>query len=250
MKKCDYCEVDVAACEHHEHLEYCGSRTEQCPLCGQYIMHKDLQQHEDTVCEYPPPKVPENPLPNLFGFQNENVSQQNNSFAWHELERVLNEPSMANDATATAFHSRNLSNGQSSERRLSNPARSQRRALNTHTSELAQSIHSRPKVTNKAATQNQFAKGNRNRSVATKKKVTNLERQAQLTAAAAENRSPQAAASHIHDESLAQQLSHEEMGEVAANVQYPDFQVTSQGSGTNGLHFFCPIALSPIHFFF
>ena len=46
-------------CELDTHMGYCGTRTEQCARCSQFIMHKDQTQHDATQCAYPPqPEVP------------------------------------------------------------------------------------------------------------------------------------------------------------------------------------------------
>ncbi|XP_061197301.1 TRAF-type zinc finger domain-containing protein 1-like isoform X2 [Saccostrea echinata] len=48
--KCIYCEMDVAKGELEEHQGYCGTRTENCIRCGQFIMVKDMAQHEESRC--------------------------------------------------------------------------------------------------------------------------------------------------------------------------------------------------------
>ncbi|XP_062590468.1 TRAF-type zinc finger domain-containing protein 1-like isoform X2 [Saccostrea cucullata] len=50
--KCVYCEMDVAKGELEEHQGYCGTRTENCIRCGQFIMVKDMAQHEESRCNY------------------------------------------------------------------------------------------------------------------------------------------------------------------------------------------------------
>ncbi|CAG5129933.1 unnamed protein product [Candidula unifasciata] len=53
---CEYCELSLHKNEMEAHLDYCGSRTECCPLCQQYIMQKDKLRHESSGCTYPEPK--------------------------------------------------------------------------------------------------------------------------------------------------------------------------------------------------
>ena len=53
---CEYCELSYPKSEYTSHIDFCGSRTEQCPLCQQYIMLKDMTQHETSGCTYPEPK--------------------------------------------------------------------------------------------------------------------------------------------------------------------------------------------------
>lgn len=39
----------------HEHQDFCGSRTEPCVKCSNYIMLKDQKKHEQSNCKYPAP---------------------------------------------------------------------------------------------------------------------------------------------------------------------------------------------------
>lgn len=43
---CQYCHLDTLAKNLEEHEGYCGSRTEQCPECGDFVMLKDWEKHE------------------------------------------------------------------------------------------------------------------------------------------------------------------------------------------------------------
>jgi len=54
--KCEFCELPMPKSEHNTHIGYCGSRTEQCPTCQQYIMLKDMTRHEESMCTFPEPK--------------------------------------------------------------------------------------------------------------------------------------------------------------------------------------------------
>ncbi|KAK3710494.1 hypothetical protein RRG08_021310 [Elysia crispata] len=53
---CEYCELSFPKNEFESHKDFCGSRTECCPLCQQYVMLKDMLQHENSGCTYPPRK--------------------------------------------------------------------------------------------------------------------------------------------------------------------------------------------------
>ena len=53
---CPYCELDLVQDQLAAHTDYCGTRTEPCLKCSQYIMHKDLARHEESNCTYPEPK--------------------------------------------------------------------------------------------------------------------------------------------------------------------------------------------------
>ncbi|XP_071092778.1 TRAF-type zinc finger domain-containing protein 1-like [Haliotis cracherodii] len=54
--RCVYCELELPRCDVNSHQDYCGTRTEPCPKCAQFIMKKDLLQHEASNCDYPAPK--------------------------------------------------------------------------------------------------------------------------------------------------------------------------------------------------
>ncbi|XP_046555045.1 TRAF-type zinc finger domain-containing protein 1-like [Haliotis rubra] len=54
--RCVYCELELPRCDLNSHQDYCGTRTESCPKCAQFIMKKDLLQHEASNCDYPTPK--------------------------------------------------------------------------------------------------------------------------------------------------------------------------------------------------
>ncbi|XP_076452734.1 uncharacterized protein LOC143288271 [Babylonia areolata] len=55
---CEYCELQVPHCDLAPHLEFCGTRTEACPRCGNFVMHKDLLRHNSSNCTYPEVKPP------------------------------------------------------------------------------------------------------------------------------------------------------------------------------------------------
>ena len=109
QSKCAYCEIDLPFCDLQEHLNFCGTRTEPCEKCGQFVMHKDLQRHEDSNCTYPQPKSTNtNSSASGTGSQTSRSNPQQsrvsreaqpperyNNFAMNELERILNDPSMS-----------------------------------------------------------------------------------------------------------------------------------------------------------
>ncbi|KAL4687843.1 hypothetical protein H8959_019971 [Pygathrix nigripes] len=47
--ECKFCELDMQLSKLELHESYCGSRTELCPGCGQFITRRMLAQHTD-VC--------------------------------------------------------------------------------------------------------------------------------------------------------------------------------------------------------
>ena len=85
--KCLYCELEYPKNELEAHTDYCGSRTEPCTKCGQYIRLKDLVRHDESNCTYPPVKpanndrnATENGLMrdrpfNIYGHTNNNIAR-------------------------------------------------------------------------------------------------------------------------------------------------------------------------------
>ena len=55
-KTCCFCELDLSFDTLREHQDACGSRTESCPKCHQYVMLKDQCRHDDSNCAYPAPQ--------------------------------------------------------------------------------------------------------------------------------------------------------------------------------------------------
>ena len=44
--ECQYCHLDCKAGELQQHEGYCGSRTEKCPDCSDFVMLKDWEAHQ------------------------------------------------------------------------------------------------------------------------------------------------------------------------------------------------------------
>ncbi|KAL4224303.1 TRAF-type zinc finger [Mactra antiquata] len=57
---CLYCELEFAKDELQAHIDYCGSRTEPCTKCGQFIMLKEQIKHDESNCTYPEVKPKNN----------------------------------------------------------------------------------------------------------------------------------------------------------------------------------------------
>jgi len=55
---CEYCELIFPAEKHAEHVEYCGSRTEACARCSQFVKLRDHKLHEESNCTLPPVVTP------------------------------------------------------------------------------------------------------------------------------------------------------------------------------------------------
>ena len=69
--ECQYCELTLPFNKMSSHVEYCGSRTEKCDICERFVQMKDLTEHVNTGCQYPPikeesKKLPSNPPPDFF----------------------------------------------------------------------------------------------------------------------------------------------------------------------------------------
>ncbi|KAK0055068.1 TRAF-type zinc finger domain-containing protein 1 [Biomphalaria pfeifferi] len=79
LLQCTYCDLSVTKEELESHMGYCGTRTECCPLCQQYIMLKDMLRHESSGCTYPEPKPPQQ-LP----------QSEPGVYSMEELQRLLN----------------------------------------------------------------------------------------------------------------------------------------------------------------
>ena len=91
--QCSYCELQLPLSELQSHVDYCGTRTEPCPTCGQFVMLKDQLQHETSACQYPAPKPHDN---TLSGASNEHTSLNHfqyheafHPFAFEEIGRIL-----------------------------------------------------------------------------------------------------------------------------------------------------------------
>lgn len=61
--ECQYCELTLPFNKMTSHVEYCGSRTEKCDVCDRFIQVKDLSEHVNTGCQYPPIKEESKRLP-------------------------------------------------------------------------------------------------------------------------------------------------------------------------------------------
>ncbi|OWF56807.1 TRAF-type zinc finger domain-containing protein 1 [Mizuhopecten yessoensis] len=108
--------MDVAQQDLEAHLGYCGTRTEPCAHCGQYIMIKDQVKHEDSNCTYPQPK-PTNGREFNRQLSNGNGPTSNgegvgaafsddmlfgtgeiNTFEFKEIQRILTKPEISGAA--------------------------------------------------------------------------------------------------------------------------------------------------------
>ena len=100
--------MDVAHAELESHMGYCGTRTEPCVKCQQFVMVKDLEKHMESNCTYPPKPANENSATRTLS--NGNPASRNmangsgfvepdellfggrelNMFAFEEMKRILN----------------------------------------------------------------------------------------------------------------------------------------------------------------
>ena len=140
---CPFCELDMPQCDLGNHKDFCGTRTELCVICNQYIMHKDQNRHESSNCSFPIPKNQRNgSVPTGVARSDDNRSSDrlHNDFAMDEISRIINEPGLAPPAghlnnlvrgrgtltrgrgtIPTVYHTRNDIQG-TSRRRLTGPA--------------------------------------------------------------------------------------------------------------------------------
>ena len=51
--ECEYCELQVKAKDQYEHEDQCGSRTDVCEKCQQYVMLKMMKHHKEYSCGKP-----------------------------------------------------------------------------------------------------------------------------------------------------------------------------------------------------
>ena len=89
--KCIYCQLEFPKDALNPHLDYCGSRTEQCSKCLQYIKLKDQTKHEESNCQFPEVRPKNNNRSDFAsGLSELNGGQHGmHSFAFDELSRVI-----------------------------------------------------------------------------------------------------------------------------------------------------------------
>ena len=63
MVECEYCELQVKAHEKYQHEDQCGSRTDVCEKCQQYVMLKKMKEHTEHLCGKPVNTAPPLQLP-------------------------------------------------------------------------------------------------------------------------------------------------------------------------------------------
>ena len=63
MIYCEYCELQFKAGEKYEHEDQCGSRTDICEKCQQYVMLKMMKEHKEHLCGKPVSTAPPLQLP-------------------------------------------------------------------------------------------------------------------------------------------------------------------------------------------
>jgi len=50
MVDCEYCELQFKAMDLYQHQDSCGSRTDVCEKCQQYVMLKEMKSHLENMC--------------------------------------------------------------------------------------------------------------------------------------------------------------------------------------------------------
>ncbi|XP_071789855.1 uncharacterized protein [Asterias amurensis] len=85
--QCEYCEMDMDHKSLTEHKDFCGSRTDPCPLCSRYIFFRDKARHEESICQYPEVKpVKPNPVKTLSLSSLSTNQRQTNPFGIGSLD--------------------------------------------------------------------------------------------------------------------------------------------------------------------
>ncbi|KAK6191626.1 hypothetical protein SNE40_003268 [Patella caerulea] len=85
-KNCAFCELQMPQCDLPDHESYCGTRTEPCASCDQYIMIKDFTLHLESGCQYPTPKPP----PAAPSYRSRRTDF-NDPFSFDEIHRFLDD---------------------------------------------------------------------------------------------------------------------------------------------------------------
>ncbi len=101
---CAYCELELPHIDLQHHLDYCGTRTERCDRCEQYVMCKDFSRHQDSDCQYPgntgssdsqrPSRQPISKHSDRQSTIRTDTEDYYSPFAMDELRRMLNEPGL------------------------------------------------------------------------------------------------------------------------------------------------------------
>eukprot|EP00096_Caligus_rogercresseyi_P013507 TRINITY_DN6142_c0_g1_i1.p1 TRINITY_DN6142_c0_g1~~TRINITY_DN6142_c0_g1_i1.p1 ORF type:complete len:600 (-),score=128.41 TRINITY_DN6142_c0_g1_i1:100-1899(-) len=83
---CSFCEIHVKAEEQESHEGYCGSRTEKCQECGDFVMLKDWVKHSEMRLYH---ELANKPCAEVFGhsdfhptFTPSTLSRGPNDFSW------------------------------------------------------------------------------------------------------------------------------------------------------------------------
>ncbi len=77
-----------------DHIEFCGSRTEKCSKCNQYVKAKDQSKHDSTKCAYPPQPVQpvqkqQPPQVNLLRYQSNQATNYSSNVPTFANENLL-----------------------------------------------------------------------------------------------------------------------------------------------------------------
>ncbi|TRY70142.1 hypothetical protein TCAL_10013 [Tigriopus californicus] len=64
--ECRFCHLDMPSKKLSEHEDYCGSRTEKCPQCSDYVKLKDWDEHEKMTLYH---ELAQKPCSQVFGYE-------------------------------------------------------------------------------------------------------------------------------------------------------------------------------------
>lgn len=91
---CFYCDLSLDFDKLEDHIEFCGSRTEKCSKCNQYVKAKDQSKHDSTKCAYPPQPVQpvqkqQPPQVNLLRYQSNQATNYSSNVPTFANENLL-----------------------------------------------------------------------------------------------------------------------------------------------------------------
>lgn len=63
LVRCTFCDLSYELAKFADHVNHCGSRTEECAACKQRVQLKDRELHDESNCQYPEPVRKPSPPP-------------------------------------------------------------------------------------------------------------------------------------------------------------------------------------------
>ncbi|RXM94301.1 XIAP-associated factor 1 [Acipenser ruthenus] len=53
LVSCEFCDLELPLSKLQEHGDACGSRTQRCPNCDRYVMHREQERHSRSAFKFP-----------------------------------------------------------------------------------------------------------------------------------------------------------------------------------------------------